>query len=111
MQINDTFIHELALMKEKSVAKEGPSSTIMPVATGNIASQANQFIKDQKTEQLITLIKGRSARSLRAFLDSEIHEINLLKVEDEKGYSMLHLAAFKKISNDFESIILEYAKK
>ena len=94
-------------MKEKSVVKEGPSSTNMPMVTNT----ADQFIKEQKIEQLIALVKGRSARSLRAFLDSEIKDIDLLKVEDERGYSLLHLAAFKKISNDFESIILEYAKK
>lgn len=89
-------------MKEKSVVKEGPSSTIMPVAT-NSANQADKFMRDQKLEQLITLVKGRSARSLRAFLDSEVKDdINLLKVEDERGYSLLHLAAYKKISNDFE---------
>lgn len=68
-------------------------------------------MREQKIEQLITLVKGRSAKSLRAFLDSEITDINLLKVDDEIGYSLLHLATFKKISNDFESIILEYARK
>ena len=102
------------MIREKSVVKvkDGPSSTIMPTATtGNAANQEYQFMRKRETEQLINLVKGRSAKALKAFLDSEVKVINLLKVEDDKGYSLLHLAAFKKISNDFESIILEYANK
>ena len=34
-----------------------------------------------------------------------------MQVDDESGYSLLHLAAFKKISNDFESILIEHANK
>ena len=83
--------------------KDGPSSTIMPVAPNNISQ--NQV----KIEQLIHLVKGRSARSLKAFLDSEAEDIDLMQVNDDRGYSLLHLAAFKKISNDFESIIIDYA--
>jgi len=29
-----------------------------------------------------------------------------MQIEAEKGYSLLHLAAFKKLSNDFEAILL-----
>jgi len=29
-----------------------------------------------------------------------------MKIEAENGFSLLHLAAFKKFSNDFEAIIL-----
>ena len=93
-------------MKEKSVVKDGPSSTIMPVATITSPAAAD---RQQKTEELISLVKGRSARSLKAFLDSEAKDIDLMKVEDERGYTLLHLAAFKKFSNDFELIILQYA--
>lgn len=94
-------------MKEKSVVKDGPSSTIMPVVT--VSSPAAADLIAQKTEELISLVKGRSARSLKAFLDSEAKDIDLMKVEDERGYTLLHLAAFKKFSNDFELIILQYA--
>jgi len=34
-----------------------------------------------------------------------------MKVEAENGYSLLHLAAFKKFSNDFEAILLDRIKQ
>ena len=107
----NAITNELALIKEKSSARDGPSSTIMPTATPAKEDQAEQLILARKKEQLINLVKGRSARSLKAFLDSEGKGLDLMQVEDESGYSLLHLAAFKKISNDFESIIIEHANK
>ena len=64
-----------------------------------------------KIEKLIDLVKGKSARQLRSFLDREVEELNLMAIEDERGYSLLHLAAFKKFSSDFESILLDAIKK
>ena len=109
--LNAEITHELALIKEKSSARDGPSSTIMPTATPAKEDQAEQVILARKKEQLINLVKGRSARSLKAFLDSEVKGLDIMQVEDESGYTLLHLAAFKKISNDFESIIIEHANK
>lgn len=107
----NAITNELALIKEKSSARDGPSSTIMPTVTPTKEEQADQLMLAGKKEQLINLVKGRSARSLKAFLDSEGKGLDLMQVEDESGYSLLHLAAFKKISNDFESIIIEHANK
>ena len=39
---------------------------------------AEMFTNDQKIDELIDLIKGKSARALRAFLDSELQDMNLL---------------------------------
>ena len=83
----------------------------MPTVTPTKEEQADQLMLAGKKEQLINLVKGRSARSLKAFLDSEANDIDLMQVEDDNGYSLLHLAAFKKNSNDFESIIIQRASK
>ena len=56
-------------------------------------------------ENLITIVKGMSTRALRNFLDSELKGIRLIDVIDERGYTLLHIAAFKKFSMDFESIL------
>ena len=103
--LNAGITNELALIKEKSGFKEGPSSTIMPTATPTKQDQADQLIVDRKKEQLINLVKGRSARGLKAFLDSEVKGIDLMQVEDESGYSLLHLAAFKKIIGISKNIL------
>ena len=56
-------------------------------------------------ETLFTLVKGKSARELKRYLDSELLGFKLIKVIDERGYSLLHIAAFKKISAEFEQIL------
>ena len=66
---------------------------------------------EHNIDKLIEIVKGKSAKRLSAFLECVVQEIDLLKVEDEKGYSLLHIATFKKFSNDFEQIICSYVKK
>lgn len=56
-------------------------------------------------------MKGKSAKSLQAFLDSELKGVKLIEIEDERGYTLLHIAAFKKFSNDFESILCGAIRK
>lgn len=65
----------------------------------------NEAIK----EELIKLVRGKNSKKLKVFLDSlDLTEsnIDLMSIEAENGYSLLHLAAFKKFSNDSEKLIL-----
>lgn len=63
---------------------------------------------EQPVESLIALVKGSSDRSLKAFLDSNVPKhIKLSEVVDERGYTLLHIAAFKKFSADFESTLCD----
>ena len=48
--LNAGITNELALIKEKSGVKEGPSSTIMPTATPTKQDQADHLIIDRKKE-------------------------------------------------------------
>jgi len=34
-----------------------------------------------------------------------------MAIEDDRGYSLLHMAAFKRFSNDFESLLCAQIKK
>jgi len=34
-----------------------------------------------------------------------------MEIEDDRGYSLLHMAAFKRFSNDFESLLCTQIKK
>ena len=63
------------------------------------------------SDQLIALVKGSSARNLRSFLDEELKGIKLTEVIDERGYTLLHIAAFKKFSSSFESILCTAIRK
>ena len=49
--------------------------------------------------------------ALKAFLDSEVQDIILIEIEDDRGYSLLHIASFKRFSSDFESILCSHIKK
>ena len=57
------------------------------------------------------MVKGKSTRELKKFLDSELIGFKLNKVEDERGYTLLHIAAFKKFSSEFEQIICNAIRK
>jgi len=80
-------------------------------APGSTVGVAVDEAQAQRVEALITLVKGKSAKSLQNFLDSELKSLKLIRVEDERGYSLLHIAAFKKISADFESIVCAAIRK
>ena len=59
------------------------------------------------------MVRGKNSRKLKLFLDSpELAEskLDLMSVEAENGYSLLHIAAFKKFSNDSEKLIIDKIK-
>ena len=91
---------------EKEMQHSGAHSQVV-LKDADVSDEVTQ----RKIDKLIDLVKGKSARSLRAFLDSELNKLDLMSIRDEKGYSLLHLAAFKRFSNDFEQIIVSYVRQ
>ena len=61
-------------------------------------------------DKLIALVKGSNSRKLRSFLEEDQKGIQLTEVTDKRGYTLLHIAAFKKYSG-FESILCDSISK
>ena len=71
---------------------------------------------DELTRTLITLMKGRSLTKLIDFFSKDadylVSRVNLMQVyEKETGFSLLHLAVFKKFSGDIEKVLLNQIKE
>ena len=66
---------------------------------------------DDLSRNLINLMKGRSLTKLIDFFSKDadylVSRVNLMQVyEKETGFSLLHLAVFKKFSGDIEKVLL-----
>ena len=65
-------------------------------------------------KKLISLVKGHSGKKLQIFFESQDFSTAnpmLETVKDERGYTLLHISAYKKFSNDLELILLNKLKE
>ena len=65
-------------------------------------------------KKLISLVKGHSGKKLQTFFDSQDFSTAnpmLETIKDERGYTLLHISAYKKFSNDLELILLKKLKE
>ena len=77
---------------------------ISPVAKSNLSPG------DECKQKLIRLFKGSSQRRIKEYFSSEDFAYSnpmLETVVDQDGFTLLHHAAYKKYSNDFEIILMD----
>ena len=63
------------------------------------------------TGALTELVRGRSSGRLQRYFDADaeylVSRVNLMQVVDSEGFSLLHIAVFKKYSGDVERVLLQ----
>ena len=64
---------------------------------------------------LIEIVRGRSANRLMHYFNTDpeylVSRVNLMQVFDSEGFSLLHIAVFKKYSGDVEKALLSQIKE
>ena len=64
---------------------------------------------------MIQLIRGRRASKLIDYFSKDaeflVSRVNLMQVFDNEGFSLLHIAVFKKFSGDIEKVLLNQIKE
>ena len=67
------------------------------------------------TEALVELVRGRSSSRLVGYFNTDpdylVSRVNLMQVVDAEGFSLLHIAVFKKYSGDVEKALLTQIKE
>ena len=67
------------------------------------------------TGALTELVRGRSSGRLQRYFDADaeylVSRVNLMQVVDSEGFSLLHIAVFKKYSGDVERVLLQQIKE
>ena len=67
------------------------------------------------TGALTELVRGRSSGRLLRYFDADaeylVSRVNLMQVVDSEGFSLLHIAVFKKYSGDVERVLLNQIKE
>ena len=67
------------------------------------------------TAALTELVRGRSSGRLQRYFTADpeylVSRVNLMQVVDSEGFSLLHIAVFKKYSGDVERVLLKQIKE
>ena len=67
------------------------------------------------TGALAELARGRSSGRLQRYFNADpeylVSRVNLMQVVDSEGFSLLHIAVFKKYSGDVERVLLNQIKE
>ena len=68
-QIDQSFEYEIGRQEQKASDNSDDNKILNDNNNNNSITSTDRFLRDQKIESLINLVKGTSARRLKAFLD------------------------------------------
>ena len=79
------------------------------------APESPRVLDQETVSSLLSLVRGRSSTRIRSFFREDPSfcrgKANLMQVVDSEGFSLLHIAVFKKYSGDVERVLLQQIKE